>query len=211
MELEGLSGGIIVSLVDFVMVFLILGGLAWAVKGLEKFVAFWENKRPAAVSGEPAAQVVPMPAAPESLPPIDVPAHLAAVTAALCDYTGSTPGAFAITKFEPIGYLAPVPGAPVNISAHLAAITAAVSSYTGLQPGTFKIDSFRPLNMPSWVTYGSDMVAEVSEAQVAAITAAMYDFLHAPAGSLNITGITPLESVNAWKVAGRMELMNNRG
>lgn len=47
MELEGLSGGIIVSLVDFVMVFLILGGLAWAVKGLEKFVAFWESRKPA--------------------------------------------------------------------------------------------------------------------------------------------------------------------
>ena len=46
MGLEGLSGGIIVSLVDFVMVFLILGGLAWAVKGLEKFVAFWEQRKP---------------------------------------------------------------------------------------------------------------------------------------------------------------------
>ena len=50
MGLEGLSGGIIVSLVDFVMVFLILGGLAWAVKGLEKFVAFWEERKPAGSS-----------------------------------------------------------------------------------------------------------------------------------------------------------------
>ncbi len=45
MELEGLYGGIIVSLVDFAMVFLILGGLAWAVKGLEKFVAFLEQRK----------------------------------------------------------------------------------------------------------------------------------------------------------------------
>lgn len=208
MGLEGLSGGIIVSLVDFVMVFLILGGLAWAVKGLEKFVAFWENKQPAST---PVAQVAPTLAMPEALPPIDVPAHLAAVTAAICDYTGLTPGSFVITKFEPIGYLAPVPGAPVDLSAHLAAMTAAISSYTGLQPGSFKIDSLRPLNMPYWVTHGSNMIAEMSEAQVAAITAAIYDFLHAPAGSLRITGITPVESVNAWKIAGRMELMNNRG
>ena len=208
MGLEGLSGGIIVSLVDFVMVFLILGGLAWAVKGLEKFVIFWENKQPAAAPGEPAVQIAPTP---ESLPPIDVPAHLAAVTAAICDYTGLTPGSFAITKFEPIGYLAPAPGMPVDISAHLAAITAAVSSYTGLKPGTFKIDSIRPLNMPAWTTFAPSMIAEVSAETVAAITAAMYDFLQAPTGSLQITGVTPVASANAWKVAGRMELMNNRG
>lgn len=211
MGLEGLSGGIIVSLVDFVMVFLILGGLAWAVKGLEKFVAFWENKQPASMPGEPVAQVSPTHAASESLPPIDVPAHLAAVTAAICDYTGLTPGSFAITKFEPIGYLAPAPGAPVDISAHLAAITAAISSYTGLKPGSFKIDSLRPLNMPAWMTFAADMTAEISAAQVAAVTAAIYDFLQAPAGSLRITDITPMASANAWKIAGRMELMNNRG
>jgi len=210
MGLEGLSGGIIVSLVDFVMVFLILGGLAWAVKGLEKFVAFWEQRQTAAPA-EPIAKVEPTPAVPESMPPIDVPAHLAAVTAAICDYTGLTPGSFAITKFEPIGYLAPAPGAPVDISTHLAAITAAISSYTGLKPGSFKIDSLRPLNMPAWMTFASDMAAELSAEQVAAITAAIYDFLQAPAGSLRIASITPVAPVNAWKIAGRMELMNNRG
>ena len=210
MGLEGLSGGIIVSLVDFVMVFLILGGLAWAVKGLEKFVAFWEMRQ-TTTPPEPAATVEPTSAIPQPMPPIDAPAHLAAVTAALCDYTGLTPGSFAITKFEPIGYLAPVPGAPVDISSHLAAITAAVSSYTGLKPGSFKIDSLRPLNMPAWMTFASDMTAEISEAQVAAITAAIYDFLQAPAGSLRIAGITPVASANAWKIAGRMELMNHRG
>ncbi len=204
MELEGLYGGIIVSLVDFAMVFLILGGLAWAVKGLEKFVAFLEAPQSAP---KPA---MPTPVIPASMPPIDVPAHLAAVTAALCDYAGLTPGSFAITKIEPIGYLVPAQGAPINVPAHLAAITAAVSSYTGLTPGSFEIDSLTPLNMPTWLTYGSNMAVEMGAAQVAAITAAISEFTAAPVGSLRITGVTPVASANAWKVAGRMELMNNR-
>ena len=44
--LQEFGKGLVVSGVDFIMVFLVLGGLAWAVKGLEKFVAFLEARKP---------------------------------------------------------------------------------------------------------------------------------------------------------------------
>ena len=59
--LEGLSGGIIVALVDFVMVFLILGGLMLAIRGLKKVVDTFEKPPTIAEPQVQTAVVEPTP------------------------------------------------------------------------------------------------------------------------------------------------------
>ena len=199
--LQEFGKGLVVSGVDFIMVFLVLGGLAWAVKCLEKFVAYLELPQAA------KTPALPVPAAVSEAVPaqlINVSEHLAVITAALCAHTGLTPGAFKIDAVQPLG------AQPVDAAAHLAALTAALSAHTGLTPGAFTINYITPLGgVPTAQAWESpDMI---SEAQVAAIIAAIQDFSGAPVNALNVTEITPIGRADTWKLAGRIDLMNSRG
>ena len=199
--LQEFGKGLVVSGVDFIMVFLVLGGLAWAVKCLEKFVAYLELPHAAKTPALPVPAEVS-----EAVPaqPINVAEHLAVITAALCAHTGLTPGAFTIDAVRPLG------AQPVDATAHLAALTAALSAHTGLTPGAFTINYVMPLGgvLTAQALESPDMV---SEAQVAAIIAAIQDFSGAPVNALSVTEITPVGRADTWKLAGRIELMNNRG
>jgi Na+-transporting methylmalonyl-CoA/oxaloacetate decarboxylase gamma subunit len=161
MALEGLSGGIIVAIVDFFMVFIVLGGLAGVIVLLQKFVAYWqENFEQAPAAAAPAVAPAPAEIAAATQ---DMKTTIAAILAALCEYTSLAPGSFKIDKIETLGS---------NVS---------VSSPTALNP-----------------------------AHVAAISIAIHEFLAAPMGSLQITGIRHLGSASSWKMAGRMEQMNGK-
>ena len=162
--LQEFGKGLVVSGVDFIMVFLVLGGLAWAVKCLEKFVAYLELPQTA------------------KAPALPVPAEVSEA----------------------------VPAQPINVAEHLAVITAALCAHTGLTPGAFTINYITPLGgVPTAQAWESpDMI---SEAQVAAIIAAIQDFSGAPVNALSVTEITPVGRADTWKLAGRIELMNNRG
>ncbi|MCP4403411.1 MAG: hypothetical protein GY801_39650, partial [bacterium] len=87
-----------------------------------------------------------------------------------------------------------------------AAILAALCEYTSLTPGSFKIDKIEPLG-----AHASLMTqAPLQPAHVAAISIAIHEFLSAPMGTFQITGIRNLGSASSWKMAGRMEQMSSK-
>ena len=98
---EGLSGGIVIALVDFVMVFLILGGLMLAIRGLKRLVESFE-KPP--VIAEPQAKAViqePITPAPVGIPQTH--AHIAAIAAALYEFTSMPEGSLRIVNIQEAG------------------------------------------------------------------------------------------------------------
>lgn len=157
MELEGISGGLIVALVDFLMVFVVLGGLAGVIVLLQKFVVYWhENfeQTPAIAAPKAAPAVAPAPAETAAASP-DMKATIAAILAALCEYTSLTPGSFKIDKIEPLGANASVSSlAPLN-PAHIAAISIAIHEYLAAPMGTLQITGIRHLgSASSWKMAG---------------------------------------------------------
>jgi Na+-transporting methylmalonyl-CoA/oxaloacetate decarboxylase gamma subunit len=155
--LEGFTGGIILALIDFFMVFVVLSGLAGTVWLLHKFVVSLEGQ---AVS--PAPESAPAVAPPVSSERDEVKAHIAAILAALCEFTSLTPGSFKIDQMVPLDTVLEV-----------------------LQPAQ----------------------ALLPKAHIAAIAIAIHEYTSLPMSSLRITGIKPLGRPNAWKMAGRLELM----
>jgi Na+-transporting methylmalonyl-CoA/oxaloacetate decarboxylase gamma subunit len=225
--MEGLSGGIIVAIVDFLMVFIVLGGLASVLVALRKFVQIWE---------QPAQETTPSEIPGESSAP-----HLetsqeqqthascvAAITAAIQEFTALPEGAFRIDYIEP---LAEVPS--VVTYSQIAAITAAIQQFTGLPEGAFRIDyidSFAEApfssayanlagitaaiqaqtSLPSGafrIEYIEPVNSVAQQPHIIAIAAAMHEYLSTPRGIFRIIKRHPLGMANTWKMAGRLELM----
>ena len=80
---------------------------------------------------------------------------------------------------------------------HIVAILAAIQESTGLPLGTFQIDMIEPVQE----------VLVSAQPHIAAIAAAIHEFTSMPQGSLRIVGIKHVGTANAWKMAGRLELM----
>jgi hypothetical protein len=148
--LEGLSRGFIVAITNFLMVFLVLGGLAGVLVALRKIVEFFGKR-----SQKPTPEPPTVSAKPEPLSQDD--------------------------QMEP----------------HLVAILAAIQEFTGLPLGTFQIDMIESVQG----------VSVSAQPHIAAIAAAIYEFTSMPQGSLRIIGIKHIGTANAWKMAGRLELM----
>jgi Na+-transporting methylmalonyl-CoA/oxaloacetate decarboxylase gamma subunit len=142
--LEGFSGGIILAIIDFFMVFLVLSGLAGAVWLLHKVVSSLEGQ---AVSPAPELAVVP----PVSTERDEVKAHIAAILAALCEFTSLTPGSFKIDNIVPLNAvpegIQPAQG-PLP-KEHIAAIAIAIHEYTSLPMRSFRITQVKPLGRPN--------------------------------------------------------------
>ncbi len=148
--LEGLSGGLIVAVVNFLMVFLILGGLAGTLVALRKVVQFLE--KPTQEMKSESTVITPEP--------------------------------------EPLSQ-------ENQIKTHIAVIIAAIQEFTGLSPGSFRIDKIEPI----------EKALIAPQLHIAAIAAALHEFTSMPQGAFRIVGIKPIETANAWKMAGRFELM----
>jgi Na+-transporting methylmalonyl-CoA/oxaloacetate decarboxylase gamma subunit len=87
--LEGFWGGVIVSVVNQVMVFLVLGGLACSILVVQRLVAAFESRARRAAA-PPAAPATP--AAPVEPTASPRPAAIAAIMAAVHEYSGAAPG-----------------------------------------------------------------------------------------------------------------------
>ncbi|MCP4404099.1 MAG: hypothetical protein GY801_43185 [bacterium] len=157
MALEGISGGLIVAFVDFLMVFVVLGGLAGVIVLLRKFVGFWqENFEQTAQIAAPKAVPAVAPSPVESVAaPQEMKAAIAAILAALCEYTSLTPGSFKIDKIEPLGaHASLMTQAPLH-PAHVAAISIAIHEFLSAPMGTFQITGIRNLgSASSWKMAG---------------------------------------------------------
>jgi len=148
--LEGLSEGLIVAVTNFLLVFLILGGLAGVLVALRKVALFLEK---------PAQETAPEPA---------VVSH----------------------KTEPSPQ-------EDQIQSHIVAILAAIQKFTGWPLGSFQIDTIESIQD----------VPVPAQPHIAAVAAAIHEFTSMPQGTLRIVGIKYLGPANAWKMAGRLELM----
>ena len=149
--LEGFSGGIIVALVDFVMVFIVLSGLAAAIVGLQKIVTSWERR---SIAPAPQPEAVPSQAA---IPPQElekdrtITAHITAILAAIQEFTGLPIGSFKIDTIEPTEA---VYREGIN-PAHIAAVSAAIYEYASLPAGSFRISGIKHLgSTSSWKMAG---------------------------------------------------------
>jgi Na+-transporting methylmalonyl-CoA/oxaloacetate decarboxylase gamma subunit len=148
--LEGLSEGFIVAVANFLLVFLILGGLAGILVALRKVVLFLEK---------PVRKTTPEPAV--------VP-----------------------TEPEPSSQ-------EDQTQPHIVAILAAIHEFTGWPLGSFQIDTIESIQD----------VPVPAQSHIAAIAAAIHEFTSMPQGALRIVGIRHIGPANAWKMAGRLELM----
>jgi Na+-transporting methylmalonyl-CoA/oxaloacetate decarboxylase gamma subunit len=147
--MEGFSGGLIVAVVDFFMVFLVLSGLALAIKGMQGAIALFEPKE------QPKTELPkPEPTPPQTEGPA-MKAHIAAIFAAIQEYTGLPAGAFKIDRIEPVD-LAMQPISGIQNKAHVAAIAAAINEYTAMPEGSFRITGIKPLGSTtnSWKIAG---------------------------------------------------------
>ncbi|PIE32887.1 hypothetical protein CSA56_13910 [candidate division KSB3 bacterium] len=157
--LKGFSGGIIVAVVDFIMVFVVLGGLAGVIVGLQRFVAFWQanfEETPAAPTPQTAPAPPQQPAV-AALPAEGMKSHIAAMLAALCEFTLLEPGTFKIDKIVPLGAVpvgAQTITAPLS-NAQIAAIALALHEYTSQPMGSLRITGIKHLGRATtWKTAG---------------------------------------------------------
>jgi hypothetical protein len=104
--LQGFWGGVIVSVVNQLVVFLVLGGLACSIVLVRKLVGLIERRTRAA--SPPAAPARPAPPRPPSAAPaapaLAAPsAPIAAIAAAVHEFTGAAPGTLRIVSVTPLG------------------------------------------------------------------------------------------------------------
>jgi hypothetical protein len=148
--LEGLSEGFIIAVANFLLVFLILGGLAGVLVALRKVVLFLER---------PAQETTPEPAI--------------------------------------VSHEAELSPQEDQIPSHIVAILAAIQDFTGWQLGSFQIDTIESIQD----------VPVPAQPHIAAIAAAIHESTSMPQRTLRIVGIRHVGPANAWKMAGRLELM----
>lgn len=141
--LQDLGTGLIVAIVNFVMVFLVLGGLASVLIGLKHLISYWEArqtpKTPPASTGPSALPQTPQPHQ-------DHQKHLAAVTAALHEFTGQPVGALRIESIEPLAQ------APASQNQTLAVITAALHQFIGNPAGSPATGAVAPIQSSTLAT-----------------------------------------------------------
>ena len=197
--MEGLSGGIIVAIVDFLMVFTVLGGLAGLLIGMRHVLQGIEKKpQPAAPSSEKAAKALEKKTLPDSQEHQTL-THLAAISAAIQEFTSLEPGTFQIDFIESLEYT------PLKTEdTHIAAITAAVTEYTELPEGSFHIKSIEPISAD---LSGRQQLQTSMHPHIVAMASALHEYLATPPGSFRIVSVTPGGPVNTWKMAGRLEIM----
>jgi hypothetical protein len=103
MELTGISGGIIVAIVDFLMVFLILGGLMLAIQGLKKLVTYFGKPKIIPEAQPQTAVSEPVPVSPPSAGIPQTNAHIAAIAAAIYEFTSMPEGSLRIVSVQENG------------------------------------------------------------------------------------------------------------
>jgi Na+-transporting methylmalonyl-CoA/oxaloacetate decarboxylase gamma subunit len=191
--LQGIGGGIILAIVNFLMVFLVLGGLAGVLVGLKRLVEFWEGRQSRQTA--PSEQIADTGKASLETPQQtqDDKKHLAAITAALHEFTSLPAGTLQIETIEPLDEV-PVPNNQI-----LAVITAALHHYLETPEGTFTIRSVEPIGLQTGLS--------TVDPRLVAMSAALHEYLATPEGSFRIVRIQPSGTVNTWKMAGRLDLM----
>ncbi len=157
--MEGIWGGLVIALIDFLMVFIVLSGLALVIKGLKNVVAMIEHQP----SVQEAAQVAQLASHPEPAgePPQPQPektsdTHIAAIVTAMQQFTSLAPGTFTIDWIEPVE-AEDIAGltSERQHKALIAAITAAIHEYTLLPAGSFQITGIEPLgHVTPWKVAG---------------------------------------------------------
>jgi len=188
--LQGIGGGLILAIVNFLMVFLVLGGLAGVLTGLKRLIHYWETRQ--SLDAAPSGQLGAGPAASLEAPQAqEEKKHLAAITAALHEFTSQPAGALRIDSIEPLAEV------PVSQNQPLAVITAALHHYLEVPEGSLAIDSVTPMQT------GTQADGQV----LAAISAALHEYLATPEGSFRIVRIQPVGTMNTWKMAGRLDAM----
>ena len=188
MGLHGIGGGLILAIVNFLMVFLVLGGLASVLIGLKRLLVYWEDQQRLMKSAPPGHISTTGRTATSKDPQKQ---HMAVITAALHEYTSQPAGALRIESVEPLAE------APVSTNHTLAVITAALHHYLETPAGSFLVDSVTPI---------SPGVQTVNPIYVA-ISAALHEYLATPEGSFRIVRIQPVGAINTWKMAGRFDAM----
>ena len=132
------------------MVFLVLGGLAGVIVLLQKFVVYWQEtfgETPAAPAPKavPTVSQKPVEVPTETPAPVgDIKARIAAILAALCEFTSLEPGTFKIDKIEAIATPPLSQPAPLN-KAHIAAIAVAIHEFTSMLMGSLQITGIKHL------------------------------------------------------------------
>lgn len=189
--LQGIGGGIILAIVNFLMVFLVLGGLAGVLFGLKRALALWERRQElkAASSSELAADQASLQEA--AAQTHHTKQHLAAITAALHEFTAQPAGTLRIDSVEPLEET------PVSQNQAGAVISAAMHQYLTTPTGSFVIDSVTPV-------HGG---APPTTAMYAAISAALHEYLATPDGTFRIVRIQSAAPMNTWKMAGRFDAL----
>lgn len=189
--LQGIGGGIILAVVNFLMVFLVLGGLAGMLVGLKRLFQFWEGRQ--GQHAAPSEHVADTGSASLEEVPHDQQnkKHLAAITAALHEFTSLPAGALRIDTIEPLDNI------PVSHNQVLAVITAALHHYLEAPEGTFTLHSVEPVSLQT----GLSSV----DPRAVAVSAALHEYLATPAGSFRIVRIQQAGTVNTWKMAGRLD------
>jgi Na+-transporting methylmalonyl-CoA/oxaloacetate decarboxylase gamma subunit len=175
--LQTLGKAIIVCIVDFSMVFLVMAGLQAALAIMRRII---ERFTPETAPSPIRAEIPEAQSAMLPTPGGQQPV-IAAVTAAVHAFTGQPEGAIRIDYIEPLGEHP----AAVSEAALLAAITASIQAFTNLPVGQFRIDSIQPLEalaMPSAPTVSPAILTTPQR---------------------RLTRVT----TDAWKLAGRLELM----
>ena len=145
--MEGIWGGLVIALIDFLMVFLVLGGLALTINGLKKVVDILEPH----VTAQEAPRVAPVvkqPVAAEELsqPGTLLETQIAAIVTAIQQFTSLPPGTFTIDWIEPVD--AEDVAGFTSVRQHnalIAAITIALHEYTLLPVGSFQITGIEAL------------------------------------------------------------------
>jgi hypothetical protein len=140
--LEELLEALIVAAGNFVMVFLVLGGLAGAIVGLKRLVQFWERERSKTtpdprVRLETASESRKRSPEPEQPQKNQTESHIVAILAAIEEFTGLPLGSFQIDTIEPLE--------KVPVSPHIAVIAAAIHEFTSMPQGAFRIVGIKHL------------------------------------------------------------------
>jgi Na+-transporting methylmalonyl-CoA/oxaloacetate decarboxylase gamma subunit len=191
--LQGIGGGIILAIVNFLMVFLVLGGLAGVLVGLKRLVQFWEGRQNQQAA--PSEQIAGTgKASPETPLTQSDKKLMAAITAALHEFTSLPVGALQIDTIEPLGEV------PVPNNQLLAVITAALHQYLETPEGAFTIRAVEPIGLRTGLS--------TVDPRFVAISAALHEYLATPEGSFRIVRIQSAGAVNTWKMAGRLDLMD---
>lgn len=103
--LEGFSGGLIIAFVDLLMVFLVLGGLAAAIVGLQKSLQWFgaANENDKDTINESAMNTVSTPVTPQTIPSASLQhTQIAAIAAAIHEFTSLPAGSFRIVGIKPV-------------------------------------------------------------------------------------------------------------